>query len=125
MTLAEAVLVFDRIEHPPGQEAIGIPYCCGQPVIQNIQDSQDELNRIYCPRCGRTVRQIGRQWMIVEWGANGIKLPPPVLGMIVGVGWHYYVSTYCLHEKHSDCRLKCKICEAPCRCECHHEGVHA
>lgn len=32
---------------------------------------------------------------------------------------HVYVSTYCQHEQHNNCRLKCKICEAPCRCWCH------
>jgi hypothetical protein len=32
---------------------------------------------------------------------------------------HLYVSTYCQHEQHSDCRLSCKICKAPCLCPCH------
>lgn len=32
---------------------------------------------------------------------------------------HYYVSTYCLHELHDDCRLACKHCGAPCLCPCH------
>jgi hypothetical protein len=31
----------------------------------------------------------------------------------------HYLSTYCLHEDHGSCRLTCKICEAPCRCDCH------
>lgn len=32
---------------------------------------------------------------------------------------HVYLSTYCLHGKHSDCRLTCKTCAAPCICACH------
>lgn len=31
----------------------------------------------------------------------------------------HYLSTYCLHDRHDDCRLVCKVCEAPCRCACH------
>jgi hypothetical protein len=31
----------------------------------------------------------------------------------------HYVSTYCIHGAHSDCRLTCKLCGAPCRCSCH------
>lgn len=31
----------------------------------------------------------------------------------------HYVSTYCLHDLHADCRLTCKTCKAPCRCACH------
>lgn len=32
---------------------------------------------------------------------------------------HDYLSTYCWHENHGDCRLECKTCARPCRCECH------
>lgn len=32
---------------------------------------------------------------------------------------HQYVSTYCQHEQHNDCRLSCKLCKAPCLCRCH------
>lgn len=32
---------------------------------------------------------------------------------------HLYISTYCQHDKHEDCRLTCKICESPCLCPCH------
>jgi hypothetical protein len=32
---------------------------------------------------------------------------------------HSYTSTYCLHGLHEDCRLVCKVCAAPCRCDCH------
>lgn len=31
----------------------------------------------------------------------------------------HYVSTYCMHNKHSSCRLTCKVCGKPCRCKCH------
>ena len=32
---------------------------------------------------------------------------------------HTYISTYCLHEIHKDCRLYCKHCTSPCICPCH------
>jgi len=32
---------------------------------------------------------------------------------------HLYVSTYCQHELHGDCRLACKHCHASCLCPCH------
>lgn len=31
----------------------------------------------------------------------------------------HYLSTYCIHEAHDQCRLTCKTCDAPCRCSCH------
>lgn len=31
----------------------------------------------------------------------------------------HYLSTACLHGKHGECRLVCKYCKAPCRCNCH------
>lgn len=31
---------------------------------------------------------------------------------------HYY-STACMHERHGECRRKCKFCDAPCQCACH------
>lgn len=31
----------------------------------------------------------------------------------------HYVSTYCMHGRHEECRETCKICNAPCRCACH------
>lgn len=34
----------------------------------------------------------------------------------------HYLSTYCLHGNHDDCRLTCKTCEQPCRCPCHQSG---
>jgi len=34
----------------------------------------------------------------------------------------HYVSTYCLHDLHADCRLTCKHCTSPCRCSCHEAG---
>jgi excisionase family DNA binding protein len=36
----------------------------------------------------------------------------------------HYVSTYCIHDNHDACRLTCKTCGAPCRCddpECTHD----
>ncbi|MDP8961507.1 MAG: hypothetical protein M3N32_07840 [Actinomycetota bacterium] len=38
---------------------------------------------------------------------------------------HVYVSTYCVHNAHEACRLNCKTCQAPCRCECHDEDDDA
>lgn len=32
---------------------------------------------------------------------------------------HRYLSTYCVHGQHEMCRLSCKVCKAPCLCECH------
>lgn len=32
---------------------------------------------------------------------------------------HRYFSTACLHERHDDCRMVCKFCPSPCRCDCH------
>jgi hypothetical protein len=32
---------------------------------------------------------------------------------------HFYLSTACHHNRHSECRLQCKFCEAKCCCECH------
>lgn len=37
--------------------------------------------------------------------------------------WMHYVSTYCIHEDHSACRLTCKTCNRPCRCACHQRPV--
>lgn len=32
---------------------------------------------------------------------------------------HVYLSTYCLHGGHADCRLTCKLCHVHCVCDCH------
>lgn len=32
---------------------------------------------------------------------------------------HTYLSTYCFHGQHGDCRLTCKICQTACICACH------
>ena len=32
---------------------------------------------------------------------------------------HDYLSTACYHGLHVRCRLRCKFCDTPCRCECH------
>lgn len=37
-------------------------------------------------------------------------------------GPDHYLSTYCYHDLHSDCRLTCKTCGKACLCECHEEG---
>lgn len=33
----------------------------------------------------------------------------------------HYLSTYCHHRLHDQCRLTCKICAAPCQCPCHRD----
>lgn len=33
---------------------------------------------------------------------------------------HIYVSTACQHDLHDRCRLRCKFCDKPCMCGCHH-----
>lgn len=34
----------------------------------------------------------------------------------------HYTSTACWHDLHKICRLECKHCGEPCKCECH-EGT--
>ena len=38
---------------------------------------------------------------------------------VAGAAEHHYVSTYCIHAEHADCRRTCKLCQAPCLCSCH------
>ena len=38
--------------------------------------------------------------------------------------WPHYWSTYCIHNKHGDCRLTCKHCERPCLCPCHEKATN-
>jgi hypothetical protein len=82
MTLTEAVQVFDRVEPPePGQmtldgEAVGVPYCCGLPVVMR---SADGVARIGCLKCGRTIQRTGREWAISHWGTRVTLTPTPQL----------------------------------------------
>ena len=32
---------------------------------------------------------------------------------------HLYISTWCQHGHHTQCRLTCKLCDAACLCPCH------
>lgn len=32
---------------------------------------------------------------------------------------HKYISTFCFHEDHKNCRLTCKTCKNYCLCQCH------
>lgn len=34
----------------------------------------------------------------------------------------HYFSDYCFHGDHHRCRPTCKVCDAPCLCECHATG---
>lgn len=34
---------------------------------------------------------------------------------------HVYISTACEHERHDECRMRCKFCSAACECDCHQE----
>lgn len=34
-------------------------------------------------------------------------------------GEHWYLSTYCFHGNHADCRKTCKTCATSCICDCH------
>ncbi|MGH3447219.1 MAG: hypothetical protein ACRDQA_22715 [Nocardioidaceae bacterium] len=36
-----------------------------------------------------------------------------------GIAAPHYTSTYCMHGQHGRCRLTCKVCGSPCRCDCH------
>jgi len=71
VTLAEALLEFEELRTTP--EGHAVPFCCGLPVVQN---SQDGVQRILCTRCGRTVRELARQWCIEQWGSKGITRRP-------------------------------------------------
>jgi hypothetical protein len=62
MTLEEAIQVFDGIRQGE-PEAIGIPICCGLPVVQNRQDG---ATRISCQVCHRTISQVAGQWIVSE-----------------------------------------------------------
>lgn len=57
---------------------------------------------------------------------NGGPVPPSTpapqpfdVGPVEHTRLGHYVSTYCLHGRHGDCRQTCKVCEAPCGCGCH------
>lgn len=69
MKLEEAIQLFDI--HAPTDDAIAIPTCCNLPVVQN---SQDGISRIACLECGREIREVGRQWVVSDWGRKGINL---------------------------------------------------
>lgn len=55
------------------------------------------------------------------------------MDIVVVDGLHQYWSTHCRHDQHEGCRAtelapgvprrpaQCKICAAPCVCECHQE----
>jgi len=61
MTTEETVLEFDEVRNL-------VPYCCGQPVLIVRSD----VPRLICPVCHRTLRDLGRQWFIEEWGSKGL-----------------------------------------------------
>lgn len=61
-----------------------------------------------CPTCAQSEAAIARARAALE----GYSRTLPVME-------HIYVSTYCQHGVHKQCRLECKICQAPCRCTCH------
>lgn len=76
MKLEEAVQLFDR--QLPLDSAwlvlhgtrIGVPYCCDCPVVEN---SREGFTRLYCQVCGREIREVGRQWVVSDWGRKGIS----------------------------------------------------
>lgn len=47
---------------------------------------------------------------VIEEEAARAKEPPPE---------HRYTSTACQHDRHADCRQRCKFCDTACLCECH------
>lgn len=76
MKLEEAVQLFDR-QLPLdtawlviGGVRIGVPYCCHSPVVEK---SKEGFARLYCLECGREIRQLGRQWVVTDWGRKGIS----------------------------------------------------
>lgn len=44
---------------------------------------------------------------------------PLLTRALYGDNGHRYLSTGCLHLKHTQCRLTCKFCPARCVCDCH------
>lgn len=71
MTLEEAIQLFDLVDDlVDTTDAVGIPTCCNLPVVQN---SQDGISRIACLECGREIREVGRQWVVSDWGRKGIS----------------------------------------------------
>ena len=64
-----------------------------------------------------TLRVVQRMDAAKEEPAPGFPLPIRVDGT------HWYVSTYCVDNRHGDCRLTCKCCGEPCQCAiCCHEA---
>lgn len=53
----------------------GIPRHCGVPLIL---ETRKAIARLYCLKCGREATEQSGQWIMSDWGSNGIALPPNV-----------------------------------------------
>jgi hypothetical protein len=77
-----------------------------------ILDDTGALSREYAEQFNVAARGVGAEGCIV--------LPSRVeLERTDHDDWPHYTSTYCIHGRHGDCRLTCKVCSAPCQCSCH------
>jgi len=54
-----------------------------------------------------------------ETSAGGTDVQAERTGAVF---YPHYWSTYCIHDRHDECRLTCKTCKAPCLCTCHQSG---
>ncbi len=83
VTLTQAFQVFDSVMPPqpdwftidlsvPGGTRVGVPVDCGVPVVLRTSDGRAKL---VCLVCGLEIAEIAGQWMIVEWGKRGIRMP--------------------------------------------------
>lgn len=81
------------------------------PFLLVVDDWPDVTNDIV-QQVNGMVRGIGAEGALVF--TQRVELPPGSHD-----DWPHYTSTYCIHDRHADCRLSCKTCKAPCRCSCH------
>lgn len=51
--------------------------------------------------------------------AEQVPLTPEQQAAEIEAQHPFYLSTACLHGKHSVCRLTCKFCSVACVCRCH------
>lgn len=81
--------------------------------------------------------------VLAALGCVPVELSPMGRGLLVGLGdsttsdgrvrmtyrslmtedRHGYMSTYCQHGLHGDCKLTCKCCGAQCACNCQHTPI--
>lgn len=68
--------------------------------------------------CGHYLGHLLDQGLIVSPESGARPAVDPQAERVLAGAAHYF-STYCLHDRHDECRVTCKFCPAPCRCSCH------